>query len=95
MDGSKQERYWHAWTLHCRLYLLNCQGPSLPLRNIKDMLLTFAVAMQEDWYGIGCQVKVQSVTTALRVIAQRYILDGHSDPRCASPAQHALNLPIA
>jgi hypothetical protein len=59
------------------------------------MLLTFAVAMREGQYGIGGQVKVQSVTTALRAVAQRYILDGHSDPRCASAAQHTLNLPIA
>jgi hypothetical protein len=56
------------------------------------MLLTFAVAMWEGQYGIGRQVKVQSVTTALWAIAQRYILDGHSNPRRASPAQHTLNL---
>ncbi len=81
--------------MHCHLYPLNCQGPSLPPHDVKDMLLTFAVAMREGQYGIGCQVKVQSVTAALWAIAQRYILDGHSDPRRASPAQHHLNLPIA
>jgi hypothetical protein len=95
VDGSKRERYWHAWTSHCRLYLLNCQGLSLPPRNVKDMLLTFAVAMGEGQYGIGRQFKVQSVTTALQAVAQRYILDGHSNPRHASPAQHTVNLPIA
>jgi hypothetical protein len=59
------------------------------------MLLTFAVVVREGQYSIGCQVKVQSVTATLRAIAQRYILDGHSDPHRASPAQHHLNLPIA
>jgi hypothetical protein len=95
VDGSEREWYWCAWTSHCRLYLLNCQGPSLPPCNIEDMLLTFVVAVWEGQCGIGRQVKVQSVTTALWAIAQRYVLDGHSDPRHASPAQHALNLPIA
>jgi hypothetical protein len=59
------------------------------------MLLTFVVAMWEGQYGIGRQVKVQSVTTALWAVAQRYVLGRHSNPRRASPAQHALNLPIA
>ncbi len=59
------------------------------------MLLTFAVAVREGQYGCRRQIKVQSVTTALRAVAQKYVLDGHSDPRRASPAQHALNLPIA
>ncbi len=49
---------------------------------------------REGQYGIGCQVKVQSVTTALQDDAQRYVLDGHSNLCRASPAQHALNLPI-
>jgi hypothetical protein len=59
------------------------------------MLLTFAVAVREGQYGIGHQVKVQSVTTALRAVAQRYVLERHSNPCRASPAQHTLNLPIA
>jgi hypothetical protein len=66
-----------------------------PPCNIEDMLLTFAVAVRESQYGIGCQIKVQSVTTALRAVAPRYILDGHSNPCHASPAQHTLILPTA
>ncbi len=81
--------------MHCRLYPLNCQGPSLPPHDVKDMLLTFAVAVREGQYGIGRQVKAQSVTAALRAVAQRYVLDRHSNPRRTSPAQHHLNLPIA
>ncbi len=77
------------------LYPLNCCGPFLPPCIIEDMLLTVAVAVWEGQYGCGHQIKVQLVTTALRAVAQRYVLDGHSDPRRASPAQHALNLPIA
>jgi hypothetical protein len=80
---------------HCRLYPLNCQGPSLPPHDVEDMLLTFAVAVREGQYGIGRQVKVQSVTAALRAVAQSYVLDGHSNPHRTSPAQHHLNLPIA
>jgi hypothetical protein len=59
------------------------------------MLLTFAVAVREGKYGLGRRVKVQSVAVALRSVAQKYVLDGHPDPRRASPAQHALDLPIA
>jgi hypothetical protein len=60
-----------------------------------DQLLTFAVAVQEGQYGLGAQVKVQSVERALRHVAQRIILDGHPDPRRSSPAQQSLDLPIA
>jgi hypothetical protein len=51
--------------------------------------------VQEGHYGLGSQIKVKSVKQTLRHVAQRLILDGHPDPRQASPAQHALNLPIA
>jgi hypothetical protein len=59
------------------------------------MILTFAVAMQEGQFGLRCQIKVQSVKAALRAISQKYVLDGYSDPRHTSLAQHALNLLIA
>jgi hypothetical protein len=95
MDGPIKDRYWSAWTTHCRLYPDNDQGPHLPPSNIGDMLLTFAVAVREGKYGLGHQVKVQSVAVALRSVAQKYVLDGHPDPRRALPAQHALDLPIA
>jgi hypothetical protein len=55
----------------------------------------FAVAVREGKYGLGNQVKVQSVEQALRHVAQRLVLDGHPDPRRGSPGQHSLDLPIA
>jgi hypothetical protein len=60
-----------------------------------DKLLTFAVAVREGKYGRGTQVKVQSVEKALRHVAQKLVLDGHPDPRKASPAQQSLDLPIS
>ena len=90
-----RERYWRAWEGHCRLFPLNERGPNLPPYNIEDMLLTFALAMWEGQYGLGGRIQVQSVKVTLRAVAQKYILDGHCDPRHASPAQHSLNLPIA
>ena len=81
MDGPIKDRYFKAWTQHCRLYPNNDRGPLLPPSNIGDMLLTFAVAVREGKYGLGRQVKVQSVAVALRSIAQKYVLDGHPDPR--------------
>ncbi len=51
--------------------------------------------MREGQYGLGDQVKVQSVERALRHVAQKLVLDGHPDPRRASPGQHSLDLPIA
>jgi hypothetical protein len=59
------------------------------------MLLTFAVAMQEGQFGLGRQIKVQSVKAALQAVSQKYALDGYNNPRCTSLAQHALNFPIA
>jgi hypothetical protein len=95
MDGAVRNRYWQARRSHCLLYPENDNGPLMPPTNVGDMLLTFAVAVREGKYGLGRQVKVQSVAVALRSVAQKYVLDGHPDPRRASPAQHALNLPIA
>ncbi len=63
--------------------------------NITNCLLTFAVAVREGQYGLGATVQVQSVERALWHIAQRIILDGHPDPRKASPAQQHLDLLIA
>ncbi len=81
--------------MHCCLYLQNDQDAGLPSHNIEDMLLTFAVAMQEGQFGLGRQIKVQTVEAALQAVSQMCVLIGYSNPRCASPAQHALNLPIA
>jgi hypothetical protein len=55
-------------------------------RALTDRLLTFAVAVREGKYGLGNQVKVQSVAKALRLVSQKLVLDGHPDPRRASPA---------
>jgi hypothetical protein len=51
-----------------------------------DQLLTFAVAVREGQYGLGAQVKVQSVERALRHVTQRLVLDGYPDPHRSSPA---------
>jgi hypothetical protein len=95
VDGAVRERYWRAWERHCKLFPLNERGQNLPPHNIEDMLLTFAVAMREGQYGLRGQIQVQSVEVTLQAVAQKYVLDGHCDPRSASPAQHSLNLPIA
>jgi hypothetical protein len=81
MDGPAWARYWKAWLEHCRLYPDNHRRNGLPPANIDDMFLTFAVAMWEGKFGLGHQVKVQSVAVALRSVAQKYILDGHPNPR--------------
>jgi hypothetical protein len=79
---------------HCALYHhpSDCTQAS---ESITDKLLTFAVAMWEGKYGLGATVKVQSVETALRQVAQKLVLDGHPDPRNALPAQQQLDLPIS
>jgi hypothetical protein len=60
-----------------------------------DKLLTFAIAVREGQYGNRAPVTVQLVKRALRHVAQRLVLDGHPNPRKASPAQHSLDLPIS
>ncbi len=94
VDGTERPRYWHAWMTHCQLYE-SVIGRQPSDQDTTDRLLTFAVAVREGKYGLGNQVKVQSVERALRHVSQKIVLDGHPDPRCASPAQHSLNLPIA
>jgi hypothetical protein len=94
VDGTKCTCYWHAWTTHCQLYK-SVVGHQPLDQDTMDRLLTFAVTVREGKYGLGNQVKVQSVERALRQVTQKLVLDGHPNPRCASPAQHSLNLPIA
>jgi hypothetical protein len=80
--------------MHCRLYHdapSEIQAPHI----LTDRLLTFAVTVREGQYGNGHQVQVQMVARALRFVSQKLILDGHFNLRCALPAQHALDLPIA
>jgi hypothetical protein len=80
--------------MHCQLYnsVVGCQ-PSA--KDTTDKLFTFAVAMREGKYGLGNQVKVQSVERALQHVTQKLVLDRHPNPRRTSPAQHTLDLPIA
>jgi hypothetical protein len=94
VDRTKCNHYWRAWTAHCRLYH-NDLGARPPSSKTTNRLLTFAVAVREGQYGLRDQVKVQSVKRALWHVAQRLVLDGHLDPRQASPGQHSLDLPIA
>ena len=51
--------------------------------------------MREGKYGNGHQVQVQSVARALHFVSQKLVLDRHPNPRRASSAEHALDLPIA
>ncbi len=93
VDGAKRDKYWRAWMAHCARYgISSAPGTTEPDTN---KLLTFAVAVREGQYGRGAQVKVQSVKKALRHVAQKLVLDGCPDPRKASPAQQALDLPIS
>ena len=94
VDGTKRDKYWKAWMTHCRRHYCS-SGGSQATENSTDRLLTFAVAVREGQYGLGATVQVQSVERALRHVAQRIILDGHPDPRKASPAQQHLDLPIS
>ncbi len=80
VDRTECNHYWRAWMVHCRLYPKDHgSGPTASKRT--DRLLMFAVAMREGQYGLGDQVKVQSVERALQHVAQRLVLDGHPDPR--------------
>jgi hypothetical protein len=93
VDGAKWAKYWTAWTVHCALYgSLSDTRTTTPNTG---KLLTSAVTVREGKYGRGTQVKVQSVEKALRHVAQKLVLDGHPDPRKASPAQQSLDLPIS
>jgi len=94
VDGTERQCYWQAWEAHGRLYL-DTPGKVLPPGLLTDRLLTFAVAVREGKYGLGNQVKVQSIAKALRLVSQKLILGGHPDPRRTSPAQQALDLLIS
>jgi hypothetical protein len=93
VDGAERIRSWNAWTDH-NLSLYGSRASDHG-QATTDKLLTFAVAVREGKYGLGSPVKVQSVERALRHVAQKFVLDGHPDPRKSSAAQQSLDLPIA
>ena len=93
VDGAERIRSWKAWADHNRsLYGSHASDHG---QATTDKLLTFAVAVREGKYGLGSPVKVQSVERALRHVAQKFVLDGHPDPRKSSAAQQSLDLPLA
>jgi hypothetical protein len=93
VDGSERTRWWKAWEEHNTSYYSgNESDPTFPTT---DKLLTFAGAVRVGRYRLGSQVTVQSVERALRHVAQKFVLDGHPDPRRSSPAQQSLDLPIS
>jgi hypothetical protein len=69
VDGTERTRYWRALTIHCQLYK-SVVGHQPLVQDTTDRLLVFAVTMWEGKYGLGNQVKVQSVERALRHVAQ-------------------------
>ncbi len=69
MDGTERNHYCRAWMTHCCFYLKNDRSVGIPPRNIEDMLLTFAVSMQEGQFGLEHQIKVQSVKAALTAVS--------------------------
>jgi hypothetical protein len=79
--------------MHCGLYH-DAPGEIQAPHILTDQLLTFAVAVWEGQYGNGHQAQVQTVACTLQFVSQKLVLDGHPNPRCALPAQHALDLPI-
>jgi hypothetical protein len=80
--------------MHYRLYQ-DAPGKIQAPHIITDQLLTFAVAVREGQYGNRHKVQAQTVARAFRFVSQKFVLDGHPNPRRALPAQHALDLPIS
>jgi hypothetical protein len=93
VDGANRNCYWKAWTAHCALD--NPQSAPGAAHPDTNRLLMFAVAVRKGQYGNRAPVTIQSVKRALRHVPQRLVLDGHPDPRKASPAQQSLDLPIS
>ncbi len=87
VDGTKCACYWHAWTTHCQLYK-SVVGRQPSDQDTTDRLLTFAVTMQEGKYGLGNQVKVQSVEQALWHVAQSSFWT--DIPTQDAPLQHSI-----
>ena len=69
MDSEQRKKFWTAWEGHCKMYQTSSKGKTPP--DARNMLLTFAVAVREGKYGLRRQIKVQSVSKALRAVAQK------------------------
>jgi hypothetical protein len=84
VDGAKRTKYWTAWTAHAPCTVpIRIHGPQHLTPTSSSRLLS------------PCGKASTLVEKALRHVAQKLVLDGHPDPRKASPVQQSLDLPIS
>ena len=94
LDGAERQRHWKAWESHTTAHNLDLYLRGLSAEKRTDALLTFAVAIRRGKYGKGYQIGVQSVTKALRHVAQAFVLARVPDPRRQFATGKEFDLPI-
>jgi len=95
LDGAERKRHWKAWESHTSAHNLDIYLRGLSAEKRTDALLTFAVAIRRGKYGNKAQVGVQSVSKALRHVAQAFVLARVPDPRRQFATGKEFDLPIA
>ena len=94
LDGAERQRHWKAWVSHTTAHNLDLYLRGLSAEKQTDALLMFAVAIRRGKYGQKHQVRVQSVSKALRHVTQAFVLAKVSDPRWKFAAGKDFDLPI-
>ena len=89
--AQTREKYWRKWTQYC----LDCSQSNPYLDNVDRieqsiLLLGFAARVRTGAYGLGNQVKVQSVTDALSAISQTCKLVGKPSPVLEKEGEYIL-----
>jgi integrase len=81
VDGPARATNWRNWTAWCARYSFNTFLIGTPREQHTHVLMAFAARVRAGAFGKGQQVGCQSVATALRHVAQAFVLASHGDPR--------------
>jgi hypothetical protein len=83
VDGHAQATSWRSWSTWCARNAFDKFLIGIPPAQHVHALVSFAARVRSGTFGNGKQIAGPSVATALRHVAQVFVLAQHHDPRRA------------
>ena len=81
VDGTARATHWNNWCAWCTQFHFDKFLADVPQAQHIHVLMAFAARVRSGAFGQGRQIGSQSVATALRHVAQAFVLASHPDPR--------------
>ena len=84
------EKYWKHWTEYCHKCKVDPYLTKISNAERATILIAFAACVRTGAYGLGNQVRVQSVSEALAAITKTYELVGQQSPIYQTQGEYIL-----